>query len=125
MRHHVRLELAGIERAARLNEVVDRLLGPDTHREGEVAELQIEVDDRHRLPGLRKRDREVRRGDGLAGSTLRPEHADHRRGAVLAALARCALARKDLLKREVDLLWCLGQPDDVVRSYLEDPAQES
>ena len=41
----VRLDLLGVERAARGGEVVDRALGLQPEREPEVAELQVEVDD--------------------------------------------------------------------------------
>jgi hypothetical protein len=50
---------------------------------------------------------------------------DHRRVAVLPDLARRPLADEDLLKHEVDLLGRLGQPHRVVRSDLEDSAEEA
>ena len=125
MRHGVCVELVGVERAARLNEVIHRFLRPDAHGEREVAELEIEVDGRHGPSRLRERDRQVGRGDGLARSALGSEHADHRCIPVVAQRARGTLARKNLLKREIHLLGRLGQAHDVVGSDLEDAAEKT
>ena len=56
---HVRLDLVGVERAAGVARSYDRPLRDEAEREPEVAELEVEVDDRRRC-GRRRRAR--RRG---------------------------------------------------------------
>ena len=81
VRHQEPVELLLVERAAGADEVEDRLLGGQPHAEADVPELQVEVDQRDRLAVLGERDREVGRGQRLAGAALGAEHADQRRTA--------------------------------------------
>ena len=61
-----------VERAARLDEVVDRPLGREAEREPDVAELQVEVDEHDALAGVRPaRRRGCTRRQRLADAALR------------------------------------------------------
>ena len=83
------------------DEVVDRPVRREPEREAEVAELQVEVDEHDLLAAHRERDREVGRDERLAGSALRAEHADERRGRLAGGGRRAARLPGDrLLQRE-------------------------
>ena len=101
------LELLGVERALGEGEVVDRLLRAEAHAEGDVAELEVEVDDDGALARFLERDREVRRDERLAGAALRAEHDDQPAGAPRSGLAPCR-PRDHLLDREPDLVAASG-----------------
>src|SRR6187399_817106 len=72
------VDLLRIDRTARADEVVDRPLGREAQRNADVAELEIEIDEDGLRAAKRERNREIGGRDALAGSALRPEHADHR-----------------------------------------------
>ena len=123
MCHQVAVDLLGIQRAAGLGQVVDRPIGRQAEREPDVAELQVEVDDGHPLTGCRQGDGQVARGQRLARSTLRPQHADHRRGGHGSRRGAVA-AGEHLLDRELHALPALRDADDVVCAGLEHPPDE-
>ncbi len=76
MHHQVGVELLGVERPAGEREVVEGSLRAEPEAEGDVAELEVEVDDRDARARLRERDAEVRADERLARAAFRPEHAD-------------------------------------------------
>ena len=125
MRRQEGVELVGVERARGLGEVVDRSLGREPEAERDVAELEVEVDERDLLAALREADGEVGRGQRLARAALGPEDADelrvlgdHRR---LVAL----LAREQLVHLEAHLLGRRREHDDVVCAGLERAPEEA
>jgi hypothetical protein len=98
----------------RLREVVHRLLRRKPEAEGDVAELEVEVDERDPLAALREADGEVRRRQRLAGAALRAEDADEPRVLVLRRDLDARLARHELVDLEADLLRRRREHDDVV-----------
>ena len=121
----IRLELLRVERAARLREVVDRLVGREPECEADVAELEVEVDDGDLVARLGEAHRQVARRQRLAGPALRAEHADHRRERrPRSPTARALLSGHRLLEHEADVRRILRQRQDVVGAGLEDPADE-
>ncbi len=65
-------------RSSALDRVDDGVLRRELEHHGDVAELQVRVDEHHRLLGaLREQHAEVRGDDRLAGTALGREHGDH------------------------------------------------
>src|SRR3954451_4480659 len=100
VRRQVRLDLVRVRRAARLREVVNRLVRSQAHREAGIAELQVEIDQQRRVPGVGETDDEVAGSNGLAASALRAEDADHRRDGDAARYRRALLPRDRFVERE-------------------------
>ena len=70
MRHQVRGELLGVERATGEREVVERSVGAEPEAQGDIAELQVEVDDRDALPRLARARHRGWRSSGSCRSRL-------------------------------------------------------
>ena len=122
---HEGLELVPVEDARRLGEVVDRLLRRQAETERNVAELEIEVDERDLLAALREADGEVRRRQGLAGAALRPQDADQPGVLVDRRRVRALLSGHELVDLEADLLRGRRKHDDVVCAGLERAPEEA
>ena len=74
--HHELLQQGHIEFAVRLDEVVDGALRHQAQGYGGIAELEIEIDQGDPLARLGQTGGEIRRDEGLAGTTLRAEDDD-------------------------------------------------
>ncbi len=109
----------------RLGEVVHGSLRRQAETQGHVAELEVEVDERHLLAALGEADGQVRRRQRLAGAALRPEDADEPRLLVLERRVRTLLAGHELVDLEADLLRRRREHDDVVRAGLERAPEEA
>jgi hypothetical protein len=125
VRRQIALDLVGVERPARLDEVEDRPLGDESQRQADVPELQIEVDDRHLLAGERQGDGEVGAREGLADAALGTQHADERRQRAGARCRAAGPAGDRLLHGEPELrrdrrrLLAVRPHDEVVGTGLE------
>jgi hypothetical protein len=75
----VPVDLLGVDRAAGLGEIEDRPFRNEPEGQPDIAELQVEIDDRHLVAVLREADCEVAGCQRLARAPLGSEHADHRR----------------------------------------------
>jgi hypothetical protein len=113
------VDLVEVERATDAGEVVDRPLGREAHRDSDVAELQVEIDDDGALALLRQRHGEVAGGQRLPGPALRPDDADHR--ARRPSRGRAAASRHHLLQRKLEVRRRRRQGQQVVGSHLERP----
>ena len=122
---HEGSQLVPVERAGGLGEVVDRLLRRQPEAQGDVAELEVEVDERHLLAALREADGEVGGGERLARPALRAEDADEPRVLVLRGDLDARLARHELVDLEADLLGRRREHDDVVCAGLERAPEEA
>ncbi len=109
----------------RLGEVVHGSLRRQTEAQRHVAELEVEVDERHLLAALGEADGQVRRRQRLAGAALRPEDADEPRVLVLERRVRTLLAGHELVDLEADLLRRRREHDDVVCAGLERAPEEA
>ena len=125
VQRHERLELVPVEHAGGLREVVDGLLGRQPEAQRHVAELEVEVDERHALAALREAHGEVRRRQRLAGAALRAEDADEPRVLVDGRRVRALLAGHELVDLEADLLRRRREHDDVVCAGLERAPEEA
>ncbi len=119
------LELVPVERTRGLGEVVHRSLRWQTEAQRHVAELEVEVDERHLLAALGEAHGQVRRRQRLAGAALRPEDADEPRVLVLERRVRTLLAGHELVDLEADLLRRRREHDDVVCAGLERAPEEA
>src|SRR5215213_10370051 len=124
MRGHIALELFGVDRAAGLEEVVDRPVGREAETEPDVAELEVEVDESYRPAPGREAHREVRRDERLTGAALRAQHGHERSGRKTAGSGGARLARHRLLQGELDAVLRLRQHYDVIGADLEDAPNE-
>src|SRR6266404_2158332 len=73
------LELVVVVRCSGLDQVVDGPFRRETERKTDVAELKVKVDERDSDIATGESHRELRRDEGLARTTLRPEDAHERR----------------------------------------------
>ena len=118
-------ELVEVDRPPGEREVVHRPVGRESHGQSDVAELEVEVDDRGAHSGLSEGDREVGARERLPGSALRPEDGDDPTlvRALGAGAAQPACDR--LLDGELELLRRLRHHEDVLAPCLEHASDEA
>ena len=118
------VELVVVDRTGGLREVVDGSLGRKAEAERDVAELEVEVDERDALAALGEGDREVRRRQGLSRPALRPEDADEPRVIRSSGSVGSLLPGEELVDLEAHLVPRGREHDDVVGSGLECAPEE-